>query len=73
VSEISREGKTKLDRIFHPGDPLRARILKIDPGERKIGLTLRDVEPLTEEERTQFGAAHEEVPAEVPPESDTQS
>jgi len=72
VSEISREGKTKLDRIFHPGDPVRARILKIDAAERKIGLTLRDVEPLTDEERVQYGETHEEAPAEVPPQSDTQ-
>ena len=72
VSEISREGKTKLDRIFHPGDPVRARIIKIDAGERKIGLTLRDVEPLTDEERVQYGETHEEAPAEVPPQSDTQ-
>jgi small subunit ribosomal protein S1 len=51
VSEIIREGKTKLDRMFHPGDGIRARIIKIDPAERKIGLTTRDVEPLTDEER----------------------
>jgi small subunit ribosomal protein S1 len=72
VSEISREGKTKLDRIFHPGDPVRARIIKIEAAERKIGLTLRDVEPLTDEERVQYGETHEEAPAEVPPQSDTQ-
>jgi small subunit ribosomal protein S1 len=56
ISEIPREGKTKLDRMYQPGDPVRARIIKIDPGERKIGLTLRDVAPLTDEERAQHAA-----------------
>ena len=61
ISEIPREGKTKLDRMYQPGDALRARIIKIDPGERKIGLTLRDVPPLTDEERAQHGQpAHPE-------------
>ena len=72
ISEIPREGKTKLDRMFQPGEPVRARIIKIDPGERKIGLTLRDVPPLSEEERAQHGgaAAHHEAPEE--PETKTQ-
>jgi len=95
ISEITREGKSKLDRLFQPGDPVRARIIKMDPTEQRIGLTLRDVEQLTDEERAQYGAHEqeheheheqehehaqdhdhdheEEAPAEVPPESDTQS
>src|SRR5207244_5299721 len=56
ISEIPREGKTKLDRMYQPGDPVRARIIKIDPGERKIGLTLRDVAALTDEERAEHAA-----------------
>jgi small subunit ribosomal protein S1 len=59
VSEIPREGKTKLDRMYQPGDAIRARVIKIDPGERKIGLTTRDVEPLTDEERAQHAAVIE--------------
>jgi len=55
VSEVVRDGKVKLDKLFKVGDPIRARIIKIDPNERKIGLTTRDVEPLTEEERTRLG------------------
>jgi small subunit ribosomal protein S1 len=50
VSEVQRDMKLKLDKVFQLGDPLRARIIKIDPHDRKIGLTTRDVEPLTEEE-----------------------
>jgi small subunit ribosomal protein S1 len=88
ISEISREGKLKLDRLYHPGEPVRARIIKMDATERKIGLTMRDVEPLTEEERAHYGtreeeappeeapaeeARAEEAPAEEPPQSDTQS
>lgn len=57
VSEVVRDGKVKLDKLFKPSDPIRARIIKIDPNERKIGLTTRDVEPLTEEERTRLGGA----------------
>jgi small subunit ribosomal protein S1 len=59
VSEIARDGKTKLDKSFHPGEAVRARIIKIDPAERKIGLSTRDVEPLTEEEQARYApAAH---------------
>jgi hypothetical protein len=36
---------------------MRVRIIKIDPAERKIGLTTRDVTPLTDEERTEASAA----------------
>ncbi len=59
VSEIQRDPKLKLDKAFHPGEPVRARIIKIDPIERKIGLTTRDVEALSQEERAQ----HSEEPA----------
>ncbi len=48
VSEIQRDPKSKLDKIFKVGDPIRARIIKIDTNERKIGLSTRDVEPLAE-------------------------
>ncbi|MGZ7041413.1 MAG: 30S ribosomal protein S1, partial [Thermoanaerobaculia bacterium] len=64
VSEIQRDGKVKLDKLFKPGDAIRARIIKIDPGERKIGLTTRDVQPLTDEERAAASTPHEEHPPE---------
>jgi small subunit ribosomal protein S1 len=67
VSEISREGKVKLDKIFKPSDPVRARIIKIDTGERKIGLTTRDVPPLTDEERSHIVGT---TPAPIPAEAD---
>jgi small subunit ribosomal protein S1 len=50
VSEIRRDPKVKLDKAFKVGDPIRARIIKIDPHEKKIGLTTKDVEPLSAEE-----------------------
>ncbi|HEX8153978.1 MAG TPA: 30S ribosomal protein S1 [Thermoanaerobaculia bacterium] len=59
VSEIQRDARVKLDQAFHPADPIRARIIKIDPNERKIGLTTRDVEPLTDEELAQHSPAGE--------------
>jgi len=58
VSEVHRDGRQKLDKVFHPGELIRTRIIKIDPGERKIGLTTRDVEPLTDEEREGHAAEH---------------
>jgi small subunit ribosomal protein S1 len=67
VSEVQRDPKAKLDKTFTPGEAIRARIIKLDPQERKIGLTTRDVEPLTDEERAQAGGAeHHEQPAETP-------
>jgi len=59
ISEIQRDGRVKLDKLFQPGEAVRARIIKIDPGERKIGLTTRDVEPLTDEEKASMSSAHE--------------
>ncbi|HEX3070724.1 MAG TPA: S1 RNA-binding domain-containing protein, partial [Thermoanaerobaculia bacterium] len=53
VSEISRDPKAKLDKTFHPGEPVRAKVIKIDWTDKKIGLSTRDVEPLTEEEMAQ--------------------
>jgi len=58
ISEVQRDARQKLDKTFHVGEPLRARIIKIDTNERKIGLTTREVEPLTEEERAQLPGAH---------------
>jgi small subunit ribosomal protein S1 len=71
VSEVQRDPRQKLDKSFSVGEAMRARIIKIDVNERKIGLTTRDVEPLTEEERTQFsGPADDTVaPPETIPES----
>src|SRR5438128_2530977 len=55
VSEIQRDSKQKLDKLFHIGEPVRARIIKIDWNDKKIGLSTRDVEPLSDEERAQAG------------------
>jgi small subunit ribosomal protein S1 len=76
ISEVQRDPRAKLDKAFHVGEPVRARIIKIDTNERKIGLTTRDVEPLSEDERAQLsGAPHAEEPAHEPeaePEPDPQ-
>ena len=50
ISEISRDPKAKLDKTFHVGEAVRTRIIKIDWTDKKIGLSTRDVEPLTEDE-----------------------
>jgi small subunit ribosomal protein S1 len=60
VSEVARDPRQKLDKTFTVGEAMRTRIIKIDVNERKIGLTTRDVELLTEEERAQYsGQGHE--------------
>ena len=61
VSEVERDRGQKLDKSFHVGDALRARIIKIDPGERKIGLTTRGVEPLSNEELAAHGEANRDM------------
>ena len=62
VSEVTRDPRQKLDKTFHAGEPLRTRIIKIDPHERKIGLTTRDVAPITDEEREQMTAGEQHAP-----------
>jgi len=64
VSEVNRDPRQKLEKTFHPGEAMRARIIKIDANERKIGLTTRDVEPLTEEEIAQHSGTEHAEPAE---------
>ncbi len=57
ISEISRDPKAKLDRSFTIGEPVRVRIIKIDWTDKKIGLSTRDVEALTEAEIAEHAAA----------------
>jgi small subunit ribosomal protein S1 len=67
ISEISRDPKAKLDKTFHVGEAVRTRVIKIDWTDKKIGLSTRDVEPLTEAEIAQHAEsapAVEEHPAE---------
>ncbi|HEX3577394.1 MAG TPA: 30S ribosomal protein S1 [Thermoanaerobaculia bacterium] len=73
ISEISRDPKAKLDKAFHVGEAVRTRIIKIDWTDKKIGLSTRDVEPLTEAEIAQHEQAAppvEEHPAESESESE---
>ena len=68
VSEIQRDPKVKLDKTFKVGDPIRTRIIKIDTGDKKIGLSTRDVAPLTAEESAQVtGTPKEEEQAQEQP------
>lgn len=57
ISEISRDPKAKLDKSFTIGEPVRVRIIKIDWTDKKIGLSTRDVEALTEAEIAEHAAA----------------
>lgn len=67
VSEIDKDPRTKLDKIYSPDDVVRARIIKIDWNDKKIGLSLRDVTPPTEEEIAEYRerAAEEQRSAEA--------
>ena len=78
VSEIQRDPKSKLDKMFKVGDAIRTRIIKIDTNERKIGLSTRDVEPLAEGEHAPAAQAetqpeHETAETTAAPETTTKS
>ncbi|MBV9069129.1 MAG: 30S ribosomal protein S1 [Acidobacteria bacterium] len=76
ISEISRDPKAKLDKTFHVGEAVRTRVIKIDWTDKKIGLSTRDVEPLTEAEvaqHTESAPAVEEHPAESASESEPET
>ncbi|HEY8132086.1 MAG TPA: 30S ribosomal protein S1, partial [Thermoanaerobaculia bacterium] len=64
VSEIHRDSKVKLDKAFKVGEPIRTRLIKIDWNERKIGLSTKDVEPLSESERAGQAAPSQTAEAE---------
>jgi small subunit ribosomal protein S1 len=55
VSEVTKDPRQKLDKAFQVGDAIRARIIKMDTNDRKIGLSTRDVEPLPAAEQPQSG------------------
>ncbi|MFZ2492002.1 MAG: 30S ribosomal protein S1 [Thermoanaerobaculia bacterium] len=75
ISEVQRDPRVKLDKSYAQGDFMRARIIKIDAAERKIGLTTRDTEPLTEDEIAQLThheeGSHEDMPHEDAAHEDT--
>jgi small subunit ribosomal protein S1 len=76
ISEISRDPKAKLDKTFHVGEAVRTKVIKIDWTDKKIGLSTRDVEPLTEAEIAQHAEsapAVEEHPAESEPEAEPEA
>jgi len=75
ISEISRDPKAKLDKTFHVGEAVRTKVIKIDWTDKKIGLSTRDVEPLTEAEIAQHAEsapAIEEHPAEADAETESE-
>jgi small subunit ribosomal protein S1 len=76
ISEISRDPKAKLDKTFHIGEAVRTKVIKIDWTDKKIGLSTRDVEPLTEAEIAQHAEsapAVEEHPAESETETESEA
>jgi small subunit ribosomal protein S1 len=73
VSEIDKDPRTKLDKIYSPDDIVRARIIKIDWNDKKIGLSLRDVAPPTDEEAAEYRAKAEESRTASEAEADTEA
>ncbi|HEV7485949.1 MAG TPA: 30S ribosomal protein S1 [Thermoanaerobaculia bacterium] len=72
ISEISRDPKAKLDKTFHVGEAVRTKVIKIDWTDKKIGLSTRDVEPLTEAEIAQHAESAPAIEEHQPAESETE-
>jgi small subunit ribosomal protein S1 len=68
ISEIDFPGG-KLAEHFHAGDWVRARILRIEEDDRKVGLTLRGVTQPTEAEVAELEAAAAPAVASAPAET----
>jgi len=49
VSETDAPRGQKLTDVYHEGQPIRVRILRIEPEEQRIGLSSRDVPPIEPE------------------------
>jgi small subunit ribosomal protein S1 len=73
ISEISRDPKAKLDKTFHVGEAVRTKVIKIDWTDKKIGLSTRDVEPLTEAEIAQHAESAPAVEEHHPADSETEN
>jgi small subunit ribosomal protein S1 len=61
VSETDAPRGQKLTDIYHEGQPIRVRILRIEPDEQRIGLSSRDVPPMEEGEHHEHAAAHDDA------------
>ena len=57
VSEIELAAGTRPEDIFHVGDWVRCRILRIEEDEKKVGLSMRGVAQPSEEEVAELEAA----------------
>jgi small subunit ribosomal protein S1 len=60
VSEIDVPSGARLEDHFRAGDWVRARILRIEDAERKVGLTMRGVSQPTSDEVAELEAAQSE-------------
>jgi hypothetical protein len=71
VSETSLPRGEKPQEHYHEGDPIRVRILRIDDGEMKIGLSGVDEggQPLEAVPATATAQGMPEAPAETAPEA----
>ena len=42
ISETDQDGQGKLEEIFKAGEPITAKVMKVDCEERKIALSVRE-------------------------------
>jgi small subunit ribosomal protein S1 len=63
VSETDAPRGQKLTDVYSEGQPVRVRILRIEPDEQRIGLSSRDVPPM--EQDAPHEDAHDEAPEEA--------
>jgi small subunit ribosomal protein S1 len=63
VSELADHKVESPEEIVKPGQELEVKILRVDVGERKIGLSLKRVQWAAEEEQAPQAALAEEKPA----------
>ena len=73
VSEIDVPAGERLEENFRPGEWVRARILRIEDTERKVGLTMRGVAQPTTEELAQLEQRDEQRKSEPSPMLSSQS
>jgi small subunit ribosomal protein S1 len=60
ISQISEEHIDKIKNVLKVGDDVTARVIKVDPGERRIGLSIKAANYSSEQleaEKEQFEAA----------------
>ena len=62
ISELSAQQVKMVTDVVKVGDKVRAQVIKLDPEERKIGLSIRALESKEERDQMEKYMAREELP-----------